>query len=61
MGLHVALTNRRGGITDPELRSRGHLCVQALRYALTHAAVDLSHKLRQTIREQNERTRKISI
>ena len=47
IGLHVALTNRRGDITDPELRSRGHLCMEALRYASAHAACDwvLDHLL----------------
>ena len=32
MGLHVALTNPRGDITDPERRSRGQLCFKALRW-----------------------------
>ena len=47
MGLHVALTNRRGDITDPERRSRGQLCFEALRYASAHAACDwvLDHLL----------------
>ena len=40
MGLHVALTNRRSDITDPERRSRGQLCLEALRYASAHAACD---------------------
>ena len=47
MGLHVALTNRRSDITDTESRSRGHLCLEALRHASAHDAYDgaLDHLL----------------
>lgn len=46
-GLHVALTNRRGDIADPQRRSRGQLCLDALRLASAHAAADwlLDHLL----------------
>ncbi len=46
-GLHVALTNRRGDIADPQRRSRGQLCLDALRLASAHAATDwlLDHLL----------------
>ena len=47
MGLHVALTNRRDDITDPERSSRGQLCFEALRHASAHAACNwvLDHLL----------------
>ena len=47
MGLHVALTNRRGDLADPARRSRGQLCADALRHASARAACDwvLDHLL----------------
>lgn len=47
MGLHVALTNRRGDLADPARRSRGQLCLDALRHASGRAACDwvLDHLL----------------
>lgn len=46
-GLHVALTNRRGDINDPARRSRGQLCIDALRLHSARAATDwlLDHLL----------------
>lgn len=46
-GMHVALTNRRGTLGDPERRSRGLLCTDALRYTSARAACDwlLDHLL----------------
>jgi len=39
-GLLVALTNRRGGGLDPTRRSRGHLCLEALRQPDAWACAD---------------------
>jgi hypothetical protein len=39
-GLHVALTNRRGATNDPARRSRGQLCIDALRLHSARAATD---------------------
>jgi uncharacterized protein with NRDE domain len=46
-GLHVALTNRRGDINEPARRSRGQLCIDALRLHSARAATDwlLDHLL----------------
>ncbi len=46
-GLHVALTNRRGDINEPARRSRGQLCIDALRSHSARAATDwlLDHLL----------------
>jgi uncharacterized protein with NRDE domain len=46
-GLHVALTNRRGATNDPARRSRGQLCIDALRLHSARAAIDwlLDHLL----------------
>jgi len=46
-GLHVALTNRSGATNAPERRSRGQLCIDALRRHSARAATDwlLDHLL----------------
>ncbi len=47
LGLHVALTNRRDKSLDPDHRSRGQLCTDALRHASARSARDwlLDHLL----------------